>query len=119
MNPSLGTDFQALGPRLGGGYPLYNALTHLDLSTSKSEVYFPGKTHLVQEPVFIPRAGSDMEGDGYLLALINNYDSMSSELHLLDLHDFEKARAIIKLPVRLRQGLHGNWVDSSDMLQTH
>lgn len=73
---------------------------------------------MIQEPVFVPKAGSDKEGDGYLLALINNYDSMSSELHLLDLDIFEKARAIIKLPVRLRQGLHGNWVDSGDMLHT-
>lgn len=116
MDASLGTDFQALSPRLGGGYPLYNALAHLDLRTGKSELYFPGKTRLVQEPVFIPKAGSDVEGDGYLLALINDYDSMSSELHLLDLSNFETARAIIKLPVRLRQGLHGNWVDSGDML---
>ncbi|OGM40357.1 lignostilbene dioxygenase [Aspergillus bombycis] len=119
MDPSLGTDFQAIEPRLGGGYPLYNALAHLDLRTGKTEVYFPGRNHLVQEPVFIPRAGSDVEGDGYLLALINNYDSMSSELHLLDLRDFKKARSTIKLPVRLRQGLHGNWVDSGDMLLSH
>ncbi|PYI02460.1 lignostilbene dioxygenase [Aspergillus sclerotiicarbonarius CBS 121057] len=115
MDPSLGTDFEAIGPRLGGGYPLYNALAHLDLLTRETEVYFPGKTHLVQEPVFIPGAGSCVEGDGYILALVNNYDTMASELHLLDLEDFTKARAIIHLPVRLRPGLHGNWVDSRDM----
>jgi carotenoid cleavage dioxygenase len=119
MDASLGSDFETLGPRLGGGYPLYNALAHLDLRTGNTDVYFPGTTHLVQEPVFVPKAGSRKEGDGYLMALINNYDSMCSELHLLDLDNFTKARAIIKLPVRLRPGLHGNWVDSSDMLLTH
>ncbi|GAQ45922.1 lignostilbene dioxygenase [Aspergillus niger] len=100
---------------LGGGYPLYNSLGHLDLKNGHSEVYFPGKTHMVQEPVFIPKAGSSAEGNGYLLALVNNYSNMNSELHLLDLSDFTRARAIIQLPVRLRQGLHGNWVNSAEM----
>ncbi|KAJ5389705.1 uncharacterized protein N7496_000773 [Penicillium cataractarum] len=115
MDPTLGTDFPTIGPKLGGGYPLYNSLGHFDVSTGKTEIYFPGRTHMVQEPVFIPRSGSTVEGDGYLLALINNYDSMSSELHLLDTRDFTKAKAIILLPIRLRQGLHGNWVDAADL----
>jgi carotenoid cleavage dioxygenase len=114
MDPSLGTDFQTIGPRLGGGHPLYNSLAHLDITTGKIEIYFPGKTHMVQEPVFIPRKGSKVEGDGHLLALVNNYDTMSSELHLLDTNDFTTAQAIVLLPIRLRQGLHGNWVDALD-----
>ncbi|KAJ5317838.1 Carotenoid oxygenase [Penicillium antarcticum] len=113
MDPSLGTDFAAIGPVMGGGYPPYNSLAHHDESTGKTEVYFPGCTHLVQEPVFIPRVGSTEEGDGYLMALVNNYRTLSSELHLLDCQDFTKARAIILLPLRLRAGLHGNWVDKN------
>lgn len=115
MDPALGTDFPAIAPQMGGGYPPYNALGHLDLATGRTEVYFPGKTHMVQEPVFIPRRGSAEEGDGYLLALVNNYASMSSELHLLDTRNFTKAQAVILLPVRLRAGLHGNWVDSDEV----
>ncbi|KAK1763510.1 carotenoid oxygenase [Phialemonium atrogriseum] len=114
MDPALGTDFPAIAPQLGGGYPLYNSLAHLDIVTRQTEIYFPGRTHMVQEPVFIPRRGSTEEGDGYILALVNNYASMSSELHLLDTRDFTKAQAVILLPIRLRQGLHGNWVDSED-----
>ncbi|KGO42860.1 Carotenoid oxygenase [Penicillium expansum] len=113
MDPSLGTDFAAIGPVMGGGYPPYNSLAHHVESTGKTEVYFPGRTHLVQEPVFIPRAGSKEEGDGYLMALVNNYRTLSSELHLLDCRDFTKARATILLPLRLRAGLHGNWVDNN------
>ncbi|VBB73831.1 Putative dioxygenase [Podospora comata] len=112
LNPALGTDFPGIAHQLGGGYPLYNSLGHLDIQTRKVEVYFPGRTHMVQEPVFIPRRGSGEEGDGYLLALVNNYATMSSELHLLDTKNFTKAQAVILLPVRLRQGLHGNWVDN-------
>ncbi|KAJ5728988.1 uncharacterized protein N7483_003496 [Penicillium malachiteum] len=115
MDSSLGTDFPAIAPKLGGGYPLYNSLAHFDVLTSYTETYFPGRTHMVQEPVFIPRKGSTEEGDGYLLALVNNYETMSSEIHLLDTKSFTKAQAIILLPIRLRQGLHGNWVDADDM----
>ncbi|KAL4891706.1 carotenoid oxygenase [Aspergillus ambiguus] len=115
LDPSLGTDFAAIGPKMGGGYPLYNSLAHVDVTTGSTEIYFPGKTHMVQEPVFIPRVGSTTEGDGYVLALVNNYDTMSSELHLVDTNDFSRAKAIILLPIRLRQGLHGNWVDARDL----
>jgi carotenoid cleavage dioxygenase-like enzyme len=102
-------------PQLGGGYPLYNALAHLDLETGVTETYLPGRTHMVQEPIFIPRRGSKVEGDGYVMSLVNNYVSMCSELHLLDTREFGKAQAVILLPVRLRQGLHGNWVDSEEL----
>ncbi|GAM39443.1 hypothetical protein TCE0_034f10996 [Talaromyces pinophilus] len=110
MDPSLGTDFARIAPVMGGGYPPYNSLAHFDRKTGKTDVYFPGITHLVQEPVFIPRAGSSQEGDGYVMALVNNYSTMLSELHVLDANDFSKAKAIILLPLRLRPGLHGNWV---------
>lgn len=115
MDPTLGTKFLEIAPQLGGGHPLYNSLAHLDLSTGKTETYYPGDTHMVQEPVFIPRNEAADEGDGYLLALVNNYATMTSELHLLDVKNFGKALAIILLPLRLRQGLHGNWVDSREL----
>ncbi|KAB5542481.1 carotenoid oxygenase [Coniochaeta sp. 2T2.1] len=115
MDPRLGTNFPAIGPVLGGGYPLYNSLGHFDIETGKTEVYFPGPTHMVQEPVFIPRRGSGEEGDGYLLALVNNYATMASELHLVDTKDFTKLLAKVLLPIRIRHGLHGNWVDASDV----
>lgn len=115
MDAKLGTDFSAILPVMGGGHPTYNALGHINLTTRKVEKYFPGPTHLCQEPVFIPRSFTAPEGDGYLMALVNNYSIMGSELHIVDTKDFGKPCAIINLPVRLRAGLHGNWVDARDM----
>ncbi|KJK61781.1 Retinal pigment epithelial membrane protein [Aspergillus parasiticus SU-1] len=115
MDPQLGTDLERIGPKLGGGFPLYNAVAHFDNVTGQTEVYFPGSVHLVQEPVFLPRKDSTTEGDGYILVLVNNYETMASELHLLDTRDFTRAQAKILLPVRLRQGLHGSWVDRRDL----
>ncbi|EED16270.1 lignostilbene dioxygenase, putative [Talaromyces stipitatus ATCC 10500] len=115
MDPKLGTDFERIAPNIGGGYPLYNSLGHFDNLTGKTEVYFPGKAHMVQEPVFIPRRNSTVEGDGYIMVLVNNYETMSSELHLLDTSDFTKLQAKILIPVRLRHGLHGSWVDGKEL----
>lgn len=115
MDQRLGTDFPAIAPVMGGGHAPYNALGHLKVQTGQYDKYCPGTKHLVQEPVFIPRSDSAEEGDGWLMALVNNYGLMSSELHIVDTRDFSKAQAIVYLPIRLRAGLHGNWVDKQDL----
>ncbi|KAK1961412.1 carotenoid oxygenase [Colletotrichum sublineola] len=116
MDPSLGTDLAAVLPAAGGGAPLYNALGHLDHHDgASSERYFPGPMHMVQEPVFVPRSPDAPEGDGFLVALVSNYAAMSSELHVIDTRNFSEAVAVVKLPMRLRAGLHGNWVDGKEL----
>lgn len=49
------------------------------------------------------------------VALVNNYASMTSELHIVDTRNFKKLQAVIELPIRLRACLHGNWVDAQDV----
>ncbi|KAI5200554.1 hypothetical protein E4T39_05705 [Aureobasidium subglaciale] len=115
MDPSLGTSFERIAPVMGGGFPPYNSLGHLDIEAGKVTVYYPGDTHLVQEPVFAPRSDTAAEGDGWLMALVNNYATMSSELHIIDTKDFSRPQAIVLLPVRLRPGLHGNWVPREEL----
>ncbi|KAK1546962.1 9-cis-epoxycarotenoid dioxygenase 1 [Colletotrichum paranaense] len=117
MDPSLGTDFPAIMPVLGGGHPLYNSLGHLDHESGKLEVYYPGSRHMVQEPVFVPRGEDAEEGDGFLIGLVNNYGTMSSELHVIDTKSFTEPAAVVKVPMRLRAGLHGNWVDGKELRQ--
>lgn len=115
MDKTLGTDFAAIAPVAGGGYPLYNALGHLNVETGEFKKYFVGSKSMVQEPIFIPRSDKAEEGDGFVIALVNRYETMTSDLVILDTRDWGKPVAEVKLPVRLRAGLHGNWVDSSDM----
>ena len=69
---------------------------------------------MLQESVFAPRTADAPEGDGYLLFLVNNYETMLSELHVVDTKDYTKAQAIVDFPLRLRPGLHGNWVDATE-----
>jgi carotenoid cleavage dioxygenase-like enzyme len=77
---------------------------------------FSGPTHFVQEPIFVARKGSGIEeGDGWVMALVDNVVTMASELHIVDTREFGKSQAIIDLPIRLRAGLHGKWVDAQDL----
>ena len=68
----------------------------------------------LQEPCFIPRAADAPEGDGWLVALVDNHVTNYSDLCIFDACDVAKGPIVrAKLPIRLCQGLHGNWADGS------
>lgn len=115
MDHTLGTDWPYISQVMGGGFPPYNSLAKFNIEQGTQETWFPGPRHLVQECIFIPRKNSTEEGDGYVMALVNNYHEMISELIVLDTKDFGNTLARIRLPLRLRAGFHGNWVDAEDV----
>jgi len=89
---------------------LMNTLARVDLETGGSDAYWVGSVSSLQEPAFIPRPGSDREGDGYLVTIENRLAEMGSRLLILDaMRLAEGPVATIGLPFRLRPGLHGNW----------
>ncbi len=93
-----------------------NSLTHFDLETGVEQGWWAGPDSGVQEPCFIPRSPGAEEGDGYLVALVDNHITNYSDLCIFEARNLAKgplARA--KLPIRLRQGLHGNWVDGANL----
>jgi len=96
------------------GHPVYNCIVSYDVQTKQYRKYFAGPRKLCQECVFIPRGPDVPEGDGWIMMLLNNYESMCSELAIVDTRDMSSEVALVKLPIRLRMGVHGNWVDSAD-----
>jgi carotenoid cleavage dioxygenase-like enzyme len=63
------------------------------------------------EPTFIPRRPNGGEDDGYLAIFAFDPINRSSDLLLLDAAHIDAAPvAVIRLPQRVPQGLHGNWV---------
>ncbi|KAJ3961862.1 hypothetical protein N0V92_001425 [Colletotrichum tropicale] len=114
MSPGV-TDWEYSAPLAGDGIGHMNVLYKYDLVTGVTQKYIRGPRHFFQEPQFVPRHPGAAEGDGFLIALVNNFDEMTSELVIIDCADFEKHAAIAKLPVRLRPGFHGNWVDDTDI----
>ena len=88
----------------------------MDLRTGKQQAWFCGPDSLIQEPCFIPRRADAPEGDGYIVALIDDIVNNYSELGIFDArHIAEGPFARAKLPFRLRQGLHGNWSDAKKL----
>jgi len=87
-----------------------NSLCHKDFATGEEKIWWPGATCGIQEPAFIPRPGSTTEGDGYIVCLVDDHVANYSDLCFFEATRVDEgpiARA--KLPVKLRQGLHGNW----------
>lgn len=106
-------------PYEGHGGPFYgliNTLAYKDLSTGKEKTWWCGPQSGIQEPCFIPKSRTAPEGEGYVVALVDNHITNYSDLAIFDAqHIDEGPIARAKLPVRLRQGLHGNWADVSQL----
>jgi len=112
MDPEMPMDF--LRGR-ASGFKM-NRIGHFDHATGKQDSWWAGSESIIQEPCFVPRTPDAPEGDGYILALVDNLVTNYSDLVILDalrLEDGPIARA--KLPIRLRSGLHGNWADESKL----
>ena len=66
---------------------------------------------VVGEAVFVPRARAAAEDDGYLALFVSDSAGRSSDFVLLDAaHVDAEPVAVVRLPQRVPQGLHGNWI---------
>lgn len=86
-----------------------------DLKTGKAAVHDFGENRHPGEFVFVPRSpGSNKdsdEDDGWLIGLVIDMNTESTELHILKANDFTgKPQAVIHIPHRIPPGFHGNWV---------
>jgi len=112
MDPAKPMDF---AEGRASGFKM-NQIGHIDLATNRTDFWWAGPQSIVQEPCFVPRSASAAEGDGYIIALVDNLVTNYSDLVVLDaLRLAEGPIARAKLPLRLRSGLHGNWADASKL----
>ena len=92
------------------------SLGHVDTATGKSKVWQAGPNRNLQEPCFIPKSKDAAEGEGYIVQIQPHNDDGQSDLLLFDaLRVDEGPMATIHIPVRMRFGLHGNWVPGADL----
>ncbi len=62
------------------------------------------------EPIFVPKADSSAEDDGWILTMVHDRSTDGSELHIIDAGAFtDPAVAVIPIPQRVPLGFHGNW----------
>lgn len=92
----------------------FTHIAHIDYSTGKVKKFMSGEGCGWQEPVFIPRSSNAAEGDGYLAVVRSKVADMASELVILDVQSIEDGPvAIVHMPIRLRDAIHGSWVPDS------
>ena len=93
---------------------IMNSLGFVDLETGAEEKWWCGPTSSLQEPCFIPRGAG--EGNGWIVMVCNRLEEHRSDLLLFDALNVAKGPiATVKVPIRLRFGLHGNWADARDI----
>jgi carotenoid cleavage dioxygenase len=100
-----------------GGF-VTNQYLRVDVQNPKAEPgkFFVGPVQGLQESCFVPRKGATAEGDGYLMGIASNYETMSSDLVIVDAQRMEEgAIATVKLPFRLRSGTHTNWYPAAEL----
>ncbi|KAM5353443.1 hypothetical protein ACJ41O_000093 [Fusarium nematophilum] len=113
MDPARPYDIARCGPPAGG---LWNVIGHYNWETDIKDVYFAGPTCTFQEPVFIPKPGKVAEGEGYLVALLNHLDVQRNDILIFDALNLGQGPiSVVHLPLRLRMGLHGNFVDQHEI----
>jgi carotenoid cleavage dioxygenase-like enzyme len=82
-----------------------------DLRGGTAEVHDFGVGRVSGEAVFVPRSDDAGEDQGWLLSMVYDRASDSSELVILDAEDFTGPPvATVALPHRVPFGFHGNWV---------
>lgn len=95
---------------------LMNTLGHYDHHTGESKKWFCGPVSSLQEPCFVPRSADAPEGDGYIVAVENLLEQNLSNLLVFEATRVEEGPvAKIRLPLRLRFGLHGNWTPADQL----
>jgi carotenoid cleavage dioxygenase-like enzyme len=93
-----------------------NVVQRLDVRTGEIKQTNVEPVISLQETTFAPRKGAKGEGDGYVMAVASNYESMTSDLVILDAQKIEEGViATVKLPFKLRSGTHGNWYSATEL----
>lgn len=112
VDPAQPYDFAKCGPPAGG---LFNSIAHYSWAGKIQDVHWAGPTATYQEPSFIPRDDGG-EGEGYIIALLNHLDILRNDIVIFDAQNVSGGPlATIHLPLKLKLGLHGNFVDQREI----
>ena len=95
---------------------MMNTLGHVDHAAGQTKSYWVGPTSSLQEPAFVPGREGSGEGEGWIVAVCNRLAERRSDLLVFDALAVDQGPvATVKLPLRLRMGLHGNWHSAEDL----
>ncbi len=99
-----------------GGANLHGAIIKQDVESGTSQLHEFGPGRGGAEPVVVPKADGINEDDCWILTVVYDATTATSELHVLDAGDITSAAvAQIALPQRVPFGFHGNWVPDTSV----
>ena len=85
-----------------------------DLQTQTRQTHDFGPGRHPGEFVFVPAHADSAEGEGWLIGLVIDSRTDTTDLVILDASTFEDAPvASIRIPHRVPPGFHGNWIASA------
>ena len=88
----------------------FDGVIKYDLETGASQQRTYADSQISGEHVFAPRPGGTAEDDGWVMTMITDRASGSSELMVLDASDIEaEPVARIQMEARVPVGFHANW----------
>ena len=103
--PTLTASFK--GDRVAG---TFNAIARIDAQCGAVARHDFGDS-LAGEAAFLPRPGGTAEDDGWLALFVYDSKTAGSNFVLLDAARVEaEPVAVVRLPQRVPQGLHGSWL---------
>ena len=103
--PTLTASFT--GARVAG---TFNAIARLDAQSGAVVLHDFGD-RLAGEAAFVPRPGGTAEDDGWLAMFVFDPATATSDFVLLDAARVDAPPvAVVRLPQRVPQGLHGSWL---------
>ncbi|MEJ1965285.1 MAG: carotenoid oxygenase family protein [Gammaproteobacteria bacterium] len=109
FNPQLAPPILT-GP-VGAGF---NELVRLEVKSGRSTTLAMDMNSTMQEHVHIPSTKPGHEG--YLAFVVDRHAENLAEVFIVEAEHINKGPvARIKVPMRLRSGVHGNWVPAKDL----
>ena len=95
-----------------GNGPL-QSIKKLNLISGEEIFWSAAPRGFVSEPIFIPKQNSRQEDIGWVIDLIWNSETNSTELVILNSKDLQQ-KARVKIPIKIPHGLHGSWVENHE-----
>jgi carotenoid cleavage dioxygenase len=103
--------FSVAARETGDVVGMESSLIRHDLLANTSEVRHFRTGATIGEGVFVPRSATAQEGDGWVLILVHQAGTNTSDLYVLNARDIcGEPQAIVQLPQRVPAGFHGNWI---------
>ena len=102
-----------------GAANLHGAIIKIDVEQRTTQAHEFGRGRGGAEPVVVPKADGVAEDDCWILTVVYDATTDTSELCILDAADVAATEvARIRLPQRVPYGFHGNWVSDSSVAPT-